>query len=408
MKNNQEQDLNYGYLDEGAAYWVSVYTLPEGAHITFEGEFPYSRYMSLSSYNSADAGVIDSIKDREIQAEAGSTNPFAEGNLRNDPSRSYLISLEPGLPPADENSAAENILYDGSGATDSVVLLFYRVYTPNTGRDLTGDVGLPRVTLQTEDGSIRQGEEACSVLNAGFEPSPVYLPEDIYANLRGDYDPSRNPPVFRTNYTVQFQVQCDFLGNCENNPERGPGLFSNADADYIYSFLNRNNGDVLVLRGQIPETPKTLEGNNDVFMEKELRYWSMCEYEYYSQKLSGCLYDEQIQINEDGFYTIVTSKQEDRPDNATQDCGVGYIPWTNDGDGLGVVDGRDSNPNDAWMVVRNILPASDFTQAIQNTSVSGDEPEVLGEYLPKGRYFSRAEFEGLGCNPWLALPYDQL
>ena len=47
--DNEEQDLNYSFLDEGATYWISVYTVPEGAHITFEGDFPYSRYMSLSS-----------------------------------------------------------------------------------------------------------------------------------------------------------------------------------------------------------------------------------------------------------------------------------------------------------------------------------------------------------------------
>ena len=316
--------------------------------------------------------------------------------------------MESGQPPPDKSSAPGNVLYDGVSVPETPVILFYRVYVPNAGTDQTGDVGIPRVTLQTADGSILQGEEACGALNAGLEPSPAYFPEDIYATYRGNFDPSRNPPVFRTNYTVQFTLQCDFVGNCDNSPERGTGLFNNADADYMYGFLNREYGEVLVLRGQIPETPQTLDGSNDVFMEGELRYWSTCQYEYYSQKLSGCLYDEQIPINEDGFYTIVTSKPEDRPENATNDCGVGYIPWTNDGDGFGVVDGRDSNPDDAWMMVRNILPASDFTQAIQDTSVSGDEAEILGEFLPKGQYFSRAEFEALGCNPWLAIPYDQM
>jgi hypothetical protein len=176
----------------------------------------------------------------------------------------------------------------------------------------------------------------------------------------------------------------------------------------MYSFLNRQYGEVLVLRGRIPDTPKTLEQNDEVFIDGQLRYWSMCQYEFYSQKLSACLYDEQIQINEDGFYTIITSRPEDRPNNATTECGVGFIPWTKDGDGFGVIEGRENHPNDAYMFVRNMLPAADFTQAIQNTSTSGDEADVLGEYLPKGSYYSKVEFEGLGCNPWLALPYEDI
>jgi hypothetical protein len=55
-----------------------------------------------------------------------------------------------------------------------------------------------------------------------------------------------------------------------------------------------------------------------------------------------------------------------------------------------------------------MVRAPNFNQAVHNTSVPGDEAEVMGEYLPKGRYFTKAEFEGLGCNPWLALPYDQM
>jgi len=176
----------------------------------------------------------------------------------------------------------------------------------------------------------------------------------------------------------------------------------------MYSFVNRGNGEVLVLRGQIPDTPKTLAGNDDVLMDTELHYWSMCHYTYYSQRLSGCLYDEQIQINDDSFYTIVTSKSEDRSANATEDCGVGFIPWPEDGDGFGIVDRQVSNTDDGYILVRNILAASGFTRAIQNTRVSGDEAEILGTYLPKGKHYSKAEFEGLGCNPWLALPYEQI
>jgi hypothetical protein len=72
------------------------------------------------------------------------------------------------------------------------------------------------------------------------------------------------------------------------------------------------------------------------------------------------------------------------------------------------VEGYESNLDDGYLLVRNMLPASDFTQTVQNVKVPGDEKQVLGEYLPKGKYFTRSDFEKLGCNPWLAIPYDQM
>ena len=60
------------------------------------------------------------------------------------------------------------------------------------------------------------------------------------------------------------------------------------------------------------------------------------------------------------------------------------------------------------MILRNMLPADDFDQAVQNTSIAGDEAQVLGEFMPRAIYMSRAGFEGLGCDPYLSLPYESL
>ena len=402
----ENESLNFGYLDTGAAYWIAIYNLPEdGSHITLENQFPYSRYMSFTSYRVV-GGVVDELTDREIIPNNGATNPYVEGNPRKDPSRGYLYKVSLGDPPDDTGSNSNNILYDGAAKAGDPAVIIYRNYVPNTGTDAAGDVGLPRVTLNMADGTVLQGQDACDILHINYTPPASLYPADDYANLRGSSDPSLNPPVFRASYTRDFQFQCNFGGDCTNNPPRDNSGFPNADAAYMYAFLSRQYGEVLVLRGRIPRTPATLDGRDTVFKEAQLRYWSMCQYEYYSQKVEACLFDEQVKVNDDGFFTIVTSRSEDRPDNAQDDCGVGFIPWSANGDGFGIVEGRESYADDGYLLVRNMLPAPDFMQAIQNTSVSGDEAAVLGEYLPKGRYFSKAEFESLGCNPWLVLPYD--
>ncbi|QTN41691.1 hypothetical protein [Marinobacter salsuginis] len=46
----ENEGFNFAYPDSGAIYWSAAYTLPEdGAYITLEADFPYSRYMSFNS-----------------------------------------------------------------------------------------------------------------------------------------------------------------------------------------------------------------------------------------------------------------------------------------------------------------------------------------------------------------------
>ena len=129
----------------------------------------------------------------------------------------------------------------------------------------------------------------------------------------------------------------------------------------------------------------------------------MCQNEWYSQKVTDCLYDEQISINPDGQYTIVSSLLEDRPNNATEECGIGFIEWSDQGDGFSIVEGRENHSTDGLIIVRNMLPTNNFNQAVQNTSTPGDEADVMAEFLPTAQYFTSDEFEALGCDAYTNL-----
>jgi hypothetical protein len=123
----------------------------------------------------------------------------------------------------------------------------------------------------------------------------------------------------------------------------------------------------------------------------QMRYWSLCQNESIATtRGAGCLFDEQVPLDEDRWYTIVTSRREDRPDNARKSCGVGFIPWSKNGDGEGHLD-------DGLLLLRNMLPSSGFHRAVQNTAVPGDEEQVMGDYLPQTEYTSTDEFENRGC-----------
>ncbi|WP_434534015.1 hypothetical protein [Acinetobacter guillouiae] len=103
--------------------------------------------------------------------------------------------------------------------------------------------------------------------------------------------------------------------------------------------------------------------------------------------------------DKNGFYTLVVSLPEDRPKNATEECGISYLPLSPRGDGYTGPDAVEKGHNDVgFLIMRNLLPYSNFNQAIQNTKVWGDEKTVMGDYLPELNYSSKEEFEAKGCS----------
>jgi hypothetical protein len=387
---------NYALPDAGAAYWSARLTMPAGSKIVFKGRYSHSRYQSLNSYDGATNSPADALNDVSTKPDPGSTNPFIRGARRDVKRRSYTVTMLNEPVPA---TRAHNTLYAGvPGRTEQQLL--YRVYEPDsfTAKELTGGVGLPAMELHLADGTVQTGQAACATLQTKTGRLPLTtLPKGLYESLRSPAGkpatfPADPKPTFRTFYNVGFIVSCWYQLNCAGNPARTGGQYSNIDNQYVAAFVNRGfaAGPVLVLRGKLPTTPKT-GPNVKKTGTGQMRYWSICQNEsLYTTKGAGCIYDAQVPVDKHGNYTIITSRAADRPRNATARCGVGFIPWPKDGDG-------DGHVNDAFLVVRNMLPAAGFHQAIQNTKTPGDEARVMGPYLPKGTYTTKAKFQKRGC-----------
>lgn len=294
---------------------------------------------------------------------------------------------------------APNTLYAGVDG-QSVQQIIYRIYEPDSfkRRELTGGVGLPVPELHLADGSVQEGQTACDTLQAQSGPLAITtLPPSAYASLRDQAGksatfPAELSPVFRTFYNTGFIISCWYNGNCSGTPAKTGGQYSNIDNEYVAAFVNRGfaEGPVLVLKGKLPTTPDT---GPDVkrMGNGQMRYWSICQNEsLFTTVGAGCLYGAEIPVDKHDNYTIITSTAADRPKNAKSKCGVGYVPWPAAGDGAGHLD-------DGFLIVRNMLPSSNFHQAIQNTATPGDEASVMGPYLPKGTYTTKAAFEQKGC-----------
>jgi hypothetical protein len=386
-------EFNYAFPDIGATYWTARYMVPAGATLRPQGTFAHARYQSFHSYGAMQP--VDSINDLETVPDPGSTNPFLPGADRTAKHRSYAISVSSDPPPAEAGLRTPNTLYAGvAGRNDQE--LIYRVYVPDRGRDYSGGVGLPEPELRLADGTILRGADLCAAIGStGNVLETSQLPLDLYRALRDQPGkpstfPAINPPRFGAFYNTAYTINCVYLNVCEPNPLRSGGQYSNRDIAYVGAFLNRQFGPVLVLRGKLPTTPETYDREKRMG-EGQLRYWSICQNESFATTAgAGCLYDEQVPIDKDRRYTIVTSLPADRPANARERCGVGFVPWPENGDGAG-------HPDDALLLIRNMLPSPTFHQAVQDTKVPGDERTVMGPYLPAATYMSAAEFEQLGC-----------
>ena len=202
---------------------------------------------------------------------------------------------------------------------------------------------LPRVTLERTDGNGGTPGlgEICRNAQAPF----LYGVNETIANSPGIADvtddgegyPGRNPPNWRL-----FENFCgsavDILldnetGEGMHDPASqrcgdGPGFFSNRDIAYVFTGTSRGFGELLVLRGRAPTFADTRPGPAVMPSDQQLRYWSFCQYaEPATQRVIDCRSDDRVTVGADGFYTIVVSTAEQRPANATADCGVSWLPW---------------------------------------------------------------------------------
>lgn len=395
--------MNYAFPDSNVTYWSSEFTVPEGAKILIEGDYPYARHTSLVSYTSKGERV-NSLLDAQIKPNAGSVNPFIPGNNRLSKDRGYKAELVLGDLPA---TPQENTLYAPKTDTNDVALI-YRIYVPNKGFNAKAGVSFPRFKVQLANGETKTGSEVCNILKVKKKALDKVLSVPLETSLalynKQPYVgfPAQQVPTWYTAYNGSANISCIYkykIDQCEGfKTERKVNQWATPDNEYTYSVISRKLGKVVVLKGKLPQIAPTTN-NEPILAKGDLRYLSICTNELISTATNFCIYDEQIKHKDKGgYYTIVVSRPEDRPANAKDECGISYLPLSERGDGYTGADAEEKGHTDlGFLIMRNLLPYPHFDQAIQNTKVWGDEKSVMGDYLPDITYTSKEDVEALGC-----------
>lgn len=390
--------VNLTYPDAGARYWGGTLPLLPGTYIEFRGEFPRSRYFSLATYDPKSA-AIDGLADAAINPDPGSTNPFRPGADRTTSRRAFTARLVNERVPA--SGRAPNTLYNESADGSRSARAFngaglgLRIYEPDAGTGDTGGVRLPQATLVLADGTRVALGGRCQTLklpDVGTQPLLAGAGEGIPAWGPGLLAPAEvqwrrytNAPNVLAGLVLDNDLTADtYTALRETLEERVPsgGFFENPDNKYVTALTSREHGQVLVLEGRLPTTPSTRYGDERMGTG-QLRYWSLCTFSQASS-LYDCVTDEDVPVGGDRRFTIALSTAAARPANARPACGVAWLP-------LG------PHPQ-TMLMLRNMLPAPGFTEAIQRVAV-GNEREEMGDHYPRGTYLrTSAAFERRGCS----------
>jgi hypothetical protein len=311
------------------------------------------------------------------------------GHRRDLPLRDYEVRVDSD--PAPDGPREPNTVYLGSAGRRSYAgSVVYRVYLPDRSRGQFGGVGLPEVALRLPDGTEVDQPASCTAQTDQPSTGVTRVDQRSGGPTLPNYTTAKPHPDWERFYNVSRTIARQFsqdLAEAAGDEQRG-GFFSDANNAYVYAFMAREYGDVLVLHGRLPRVPRTYEGQRvfDPAQGAQLRYWSLCSASvqpYGVTDTIGCVNDSTLATSRRGWYTVVVSTPEDRPANARAACGVTWLPFG-------------ARPT-AALVMRNQLPSDGFAHAVQRVRKPGEERRVMGDFLPSGGYTSTAGFERRGC-----------
>lgn len=404
--------------DKRPTYMFGEMKLPAGAELTVHGWFPHVRFFNFSIYLferntfvNADGGSIDGY---DMEPDEGSVNPYRVEADRDATNRNFTLRILTKDAPTNSAGHAANTVY--LGGKEQTIYGGFRMYVSDQGYDATGwgPGGEPShekpgltYTLTLADGTRFAGEEVTKHIGVTMSDSPPPIEPDAWYKLVNN--PSNNPamtpasaPAYKDAQFFLFTGVKDavfgaFLPPAERAnipPPKSIGGGANKSTAYLVNYISRQFGPVYVFRAKMPTFPDTW-ANVKTMPDGEVQYWSVATMAtFVSGALWDGVFDMQVPLDKEGYYTIVVSRPEDRPKNATVENGIAWIDW---GPGEGIDDPRNRKDWGA-LLMRFMVPHEDWENNPFKAKNQDELATVMGPYYPQGYYTTKEEFEAEGVN----------
>lgn len=358
--------LNIAWPDQSAEYWAAPFYAAPGSTMTITGDFPLARYMSFHLYEGS--FPVDAVTDFQIEPTSGK-NPYVAGNARA-LGGTYVLHVAYGQRPA---HPAPNTLYAASlnGEPNVAGVILYRLYLAQG--DTTGGVPLPTIqyTRTTGDSALPCPDTTAvdnGMVNQAIQSSslPVEWPSQV--------PPTSSAPTWGISRSGASPTSAGPVTVNSGNP-----FFANFDNVYLSLDAYRDRGDVVAFRAKAPSFADTARAS--MMPTAQLRYWSVCSNDFPTTRYVACTPDQDIRLDADGYFTVVLSDAAHRPTN--------LLPTDN---------WLPAGPYpDIFVLYRQMLPESSFSQAIAFAPSAAAASETMGAYYPDTVICTTSAFDKNRC-----------
>ena len=382
------QTFRSGGSDFGAAYGrlvLPVLDHSEGAYFEFRGVFPESRFFSFQSSGEGEF-FMDKKTDYEILPDDDSVNPFAMGGpWPEGAGLNYSLKLLDVPIDMRDGTWGQNVLFGGfylkgEGEEQSLYnAIIYRVYLPE---DRT--ISFPRVYYVYE-GETKTREEVCALLSSEFMGYEQYLAINENAETaapRLAENTNQEVAGYEPLYPVEWFIGINIEGTARMAFPRVPDdmtnepIGANMDAMYVAAFFDPSN-EMTIARFKAPEVPA------------QARYYSVCIMQPLNFLYTwDCKNDEELDLDDDGYVTIVFSSERDKPEYVCKpgECVYNWMPYS-------------SAAPLVW--IRQLVPDEEtYPNAphfYEGDPYDSKELSIhMGAHYPKTWYCTRRDFETLG------------
>lgn len=340
----------------------NAFPVEPGGWVELRGQYPRARYFAYHP-NDMDLNNLKTLRDIDLDPDPGSVNPFRE--IPDPGSKNYytaklVFTATPDKP--EPNTSYVGTKKDGK-TTNRYLINLLRLYASDIGDGAnSGGVPLPAVTIYDADGKVSQHFDECDLYAVENErlKSDLLFPALPIADHR-----AHNPPYWST--SSNFDAPSDTLAN--------------ADVQYLATVYSQRYGDIFVVRAKFLTAPNTREGEPHSIKGKDVRLYTLCTYNIWAGSAVDCMLDNELRVDDQGYYTLVVSDLEHRPENLEQQ----HATWIDWGPYL-----------DGQLSYRHVYRENPIVAAIARAVLGDSVSDAVRPYVPIAQPCTQKVFESGG------------